>query len=133
MSVYGWVSNYQRHPLGFALFVKPLFTVGYGTRTSREQKFAYLEAFVPYLEHNKSVGIELFRMNREHRADVRLVGIEFYDLYDRRHQHWFGDKGTNALHGRLRCDYRDGRFTSIPGARPRGPKVVYDVETEGSA
>ncbi len=124
-----WIRNYQAHPLGFALAVTAFFVLeakglrGDGSGPD-EPEYSLVE--VPYLEFNKPVRVDLFKIPRESVAFLWLASVSFYDFYDHRHEHQFGQRSTNALHGRLACDYVPGRVESIPEARPRGPKVAYE-------
>ncbi len=130
VSFWAWASNYQNHRLGFALAVSAIFLVEVRkpqTASGDSEPIAdYLDLQVPYLEYGKIVEVELLRLPRDWEASLSLVSLSFYDLYDQRHDHRFGERSANALHGRLFCDYREGQSLCVPEARPRGPNIEFD-------
>lgn len=127
LTLSAWIRNYQSHPLGFALAISAFFvleTRRLGTEVDdAEAEYFLLE--VPYVEYEKPVRVDLFKIPKDVSAFLWLASVSFYDFYDRRHEHQFGQRSSNALHGRLSCDYAPERVESIPEARPRGPKVEF--------
>jgi len=113
-----WFRNYQGHPLGMALGVTATFSIDDGSGTSFIKN-----VYIPYLERGKAVAIDLVRCPSNGAVEVTLISISFLDFYDHRHEHSYGEAGTNALHGRLRALIQEGRLESVPEGRSRGSGI----------
>ena len=118
-SISAWLRNYQTHPLGmcFTLHIEFHYSaltpsgspvIGRGTWD------------IAYLEHNKPVQIELFRLPKNWSMLVELFSLKYQDFYGV--QQLFNEDFSTGIHGRIRCSYdpQDG-FESIPIAFPKTP------------
>jgi hypothetical protein len=121
-----WFRNYQTHPLGMAFGVVAQILV---ERIGFDPVIS--EVRIPYLERDKAVLIHVARVNHASTPRITLLSLSFLDFYDRRHEHQYGEKGTNALHGRLVCSVEDGRLISVPEGRSRGEGVSFDSQAVG--
>jgi hypothetical protein len=121
-----WVRNYQSNPLGVALAVQAFIVVAAAAADVTVTELEYFDLRVPYAEYGKPVAVDLFYFPATWRATATVSLVSYYDLYDRRHQHRLGSRGTNALHGRLTCHYEEAAFESQPESWPRGPQVEFD-------
>lgn len=120
ITISAWFRNYQAHPLGMALGITAVFLI-----ESAEMEPVIKDVRIAYLENEKSVLIDLAKIARGQDATVRLLSLSFLDFYDQRHEHTFGGKGTNALHGRLIAVYENGGLTARPEGRSRGNGVDF--------
>ncbi|MCC6382513.1 MAG: hypothetical protein IT304_08380, partial [Dehalococcoidia bacterium] len=75
------------------------------------------ELEVPYLEHGKPVRLEAFRFPATTNATVRVVSLDYQDIYSRgiRSKHL---AGPEVWHGRLQCHYEQGVFSAEPVYEP---------------
>ena len=121
-----WLTNYQAHPLGFALGVKLAFFVYLAT----QEQFEEYNARVAYLEFGKPVRVDLVKTRPVTDTDegvvVGVVRLTYHDIYDQRLEHQEGLQGTNALHGRLTCVVDSNGVLSQPEAWPRGKQITYE-------
>lgn len=115
-----WFRNYQQSALGFALGVTATFLVQ-GDITH------LVDVEIPYLEFGKTVRVGLAAIPTEGDVLVMLMSLAFYDFYDQRHRHVYGQKSTNGLHGRLVWTRTEGLGESTPEGRSRGDGVDYNV------
>lgn len=138
VSLWTWVRNYQAHPLGFALAVSAFFVLELRKASASQntggdtEVVEFFDLRIPYIEAGKPVAVELFKIPRDSEASLWLASLTYYDFYDTRHEHWYGGPSTNALHGRLRCEYLKGSFDCVPEARPRGRKVEFESLVPGT-
>ncbi len=126
-----WFRNYQPHQLGVAFSITATFSVGVEILPMAQQgdegvQVFETKVFIAYLENDKPVCIDLVRFPRNWRVDADLVSLSYFDLYDRKHVHEYGEKGTNALHGRLSATYDGTSLASVPEGRPRGRGVQFE-------
>ena len=119
VTISAWATNYQTHPLGFALRVAFLVVV----ETPGPGEPAELGVTIPYLEQDKPIQVDLVKISRNEEVTVRLLFLSYYDLYDRKVEQGWLKKGTNALHGRLACTYSKGDVDNSPQAWPTGSNV----------
>lgn len=119
VEISSWFRNFQSSPLGFALGVRAtfLFEADHAERIDVE---------IPYLEFGKTVRVGLARIPAEGDITATLVSLTFFDLYDHKHIHVYGQKSTNAIHGRL-VWVRGEEAESTPEGRSRGQGVDYNV------
>lgn len=110
--------NYQPHDLGIAFRVAAFFVLEARSDTDAIQ-YHYSVVTIPYVERDKPVKLQLFRIPKSWRVTVWLTRLAFSDFYDEFHEHSEGSN-ENALHGRLTCVYDGSIFRSIPEGRPAG-------------
>ena len=124
-----WLSNYQTHPLGFAVAVTLKVQVSVFSATDG-YSFSGADAKVAYLEHGKPVRIDLIKAkkptNSRDAIFVEVVRLEYSDFYDEAIVHVRATKGTNALHGRLELFVTSEKVSNLPQSWPRGNQVTYD-------
>ena len=129
LEISAWFRNYQKHPLGFALGVTGTFIVEVPAGDEADESSAHvIDVEIPYLEFGKCVKVHLASLPSSRESAALLSSLSFYDLYDHRHQHIYGQRSTNALHGRLYWLHTaDGTTESTPEGRSRGTGVDYNV------
>ena len=117
VSISAWLRNYQTHPLGICFTVRIEFH--YSARDPSGKLVIDRGTWdIAYLEHDKPVQIELFRLPRDWSIVVDLFSLKYQD-FDGVQQSFSEDHST-GIHGRLRCSY-DPQYgiESIPIALPK--------------
>jgi hypothetical protein len=115
-----WFRNYQQNALGFALGVRASFLIQGDTAHQTDVE-------IPYVEYGKTVRIGLATIPTEGDITAMLISLSFHDFYDQTHTHIYGQKSSNALHGRLVWLRSDSEDESTPEGRSRGEGVDYNV------
>ncbi len=119
VSVSAWLRNYQVHPLGMCFTLQAEFH--YTAFDPAGNPFIGGGIWeVAYLEHDKPVQIELFRLPKNWSILVELFSLRYQDFHGAKQS--FSPYFSTGIHGRLRCTYdpQDG-FESLPIAFPRTP------------
>ena len=119
VSISAWFRNYQSHPLGMCFTVRAEFHYSALTHSG----FPVIGSGtwdIAYLEYDKPVQIELFRLPKNWSILVELYSLRYQDFYGVRQL--FSEDYSTGIHGRLRCSYapQDG-FESLPMALPKTP------------
>ena len=120
VSISAWLRNYQSHPLGMCFTVQIEFH--YSALTPLGNPVIGLGTWdIAYLEHDKPVQIELFRLPKDWSILVELFSLKYQDFYGVQ-QSFSGDYST-GIHGRLMCSYDPQYgFESLPIALPKTPR-----------
>ena len=117
VSISAWLRNYQNHPLGMCFTVHTEFH--YSARAPSGEPVIGLGTWdIAYLEQDKPVQIELFRLPQDWSILVELFSLQYQDFNGV--QQSFSEDYSTGIHGRLNCSYdpQDG-FASIPIALPK--------------
>jgi hypothetical protein len=123
ISLWAWVDNTQPSALGFAMGVSARFLLELKL-PGESPEFRVRDIQVAYVRNQKPVKIELFRVPSAATGYIRLIALTFYDLYQRRHEHWLSGRSENGIYGRFMCEFQNGQCLSIPEAWPRGPQFA---------
>lgn len=115
-----WLANYQPHPLGTAFRVAAFFMIEIQVPGTQQPVYRFFMAGVAYIEREKPIKVELFKISRDWTVTLWLSRLSFSDFYDEYHEH-SEDRNENALHGRLSCTYSNGTFSCHPEGRPAAP------------
>ena len=117
VSISAWLRNYQSHPLGMCFTVHTEFH--YSAHAPSGDPVIGVETWdIAYLERDKPVQIELFRLPQDWSIQVELFSLQYQDFNGV--QQSFSADYSMGIHGRLNCSYdpQDG-FASIPIALPK--------------
>jgi hypothetical protein len=128
LEIAAWFRDYQTSPLGFALGVTATFLVEVVSLDDESSEVHFVDVEIPYLEFSKCSKVRLVSLPSDSESSVMLSSLSFHDLYDKRHSHVYGERGTNAVHGRLLWLNKPGHYEeSTPEGRSRGAGVDYNV------
>ena len=119
VSVSTWLRNYQVHPLGMCFTLQAEFH--YTAFDPVGNPFIGGGIWeIAYLEHDKPVQIELFRLPQNWSILVELFSLRYQDFHGAKQS--FSLYFSTGIHGRLRCIYDPQvGFESLPIAFPRTP------------